>query len=119
MSFKNLIRQHPLTRKLVNTLNPFNLSVPPGHFYSPVPDINEVKKNADKIFNSQKPVLGTLKIEADTSASLEQRLVKFSTLKITEANFQTLSKEQTREIVAAVEKTIPDEDRVIALDRLL
>ena len=67
----------------------------------------------------QKPVLGTLKIEADTSASLEQRLVKFSTLKITEANFQTLSKEQTREIVAAVEKTIPDEDRVIALDRVL
>lgn len=67
----------------------------------------------------QKPTLGTLKIESDTSVSLEERLVKFSTLKITEANFQTLSKEQTREIVSEVEKTIPAEDRVIALDRVL
>ena len=67
----------------------------------------------------QKPTMGTLKIEADTSVSLEQRLVKFSTLKITEANFQTLSKDQTREIISAVEKAIPDEDRMIALDRVL
>src|SRR5690242_2976954 len=37
---------------------------------------------------AQKPVLGTIKLESDTEVSLEQRLVKFSTLKITEANFQ-------------------------------
>lgn len=67
----------------------------------------------------QKPILGTIKVEADTLVSLEQRLVKFSTLKITEANFQTLSKEQTREIVSEIEKTIPDEDRIISLDRVL
>src|SRR5262245_30867403 len=36
----------------------------------------------------QKPALGTLKIEADTAVSTEQRLVKFSSLKITETNFQ-------------------------------
>jgi len=66
-----------------------------------------------------KPAMGVLKIEADTSVSLEQRLVRFSTLKVTEANFQTLSKDQTREIVTAVEKTIPPEERVIALDRVL
>src|SRR5205085_641726 len=67
----------------------------------------------------EKPALGTLKIEADTQTALTERLVKFSVLKITEANFQSLSKEQTREIIAEVEKTIPDEDRIIALDRVL
>ena len=67
----------------------------------------------------QKPALGTIKIETDTQVSLEQRLVKFSPLKITETNFQTLTKEQTREIVEAIEKNIPDEDRLIALDRVL
>jgi hypothetical protein len=67
----------------------------------------------------QKPILGTIKVEADTLVSLEQRLVKFSTFKITEANFQTLPKDQTREIVSELEKNIPDEDRIIALDRVL
>jgi hypothetical protein len=67
----------------------------------------------------EKPALGTIKIEADTSVSLEQRLVKFATLKITETNFQTLTKDQTREIAAEIEKTIPQEDRVIGLDRVL
>ena len=67
----------------------------------------------------QKPTLGTLKVETDTSVALEQRLVKFSVLKITEANFQALSKDQTQEIIAEVEKAIPDQDRLIALDRVL
>ena len=57
-SLKNIIRQHPLTRKLVNKLNPFNLSVPPGHFYSPVPDINEIKQREEKIFDRYKKVEG-------------------------------------------------------------
>jgi hypothetical protein len=67
----------------------------------------------------KKPTLGTIKFEADTSVSLERRLVNFSTFKITEANFQTLSKDQTREIIGALEKNIPAEDRIIALDRVL
>jgi hypothetical protein len=66
-----------------------------------------------------KPTLGTIKIETDTNVSTEQRLVKFSTLKITEANFQSLPKEKTAEIVAEIEKGIPEEDRLIALDRVL
>ncbi|HEU4386203.1 MAG TPA: hypothetical protein VFV34_00300, partial [Blastocatellia bacterium] len=66
-----------------------------------------------------KPALGTIKIEADTDVSLTERLVRFSALKITEANFQSLSKEQAREIVTEVEKTIPAEDRIIALDRVV
>src|SRR6185503_219738 len=66
-----------------------------------------------------KPALGTIKFETDTEVSLEQRLVKFSKIKIVETNFQTLSKDQTQEIVSELEKNIPDEDRIIALDRVL
>jgi hypothetical protein len=65
------------------------------------------------------PSMGSLKIEADTSVSLQERLVKFSVIKITEANFPSLSKEQTRDIISEIEKTIPDDDRIIALDRVL
>lgn len=67
----------------------------------------------------QKPAMGTIKLEADTSVALTDRLVKFSTIKITETNFKTLSKEQTQEIVSQIEKNLPEEGRVIALDRVL
>jgi hypothetical protein len=67
----------------------------------------------------QKPALGTVKLEAETEVALTERLVKFSKLKIVETNFQTLSKEQTQEIVTAIEKNFPAEDRFIALDRVL
>jgi hypothetical protein len=66
-----------------------------------------------------KPALGTIKVEAGTQVSLEQRLVRFSVLKITETSFPSLSKEQTQELVTEIEKAIPDEERVIALDRVL
>jgi hypothetical protein len=68
---------------------------------------------------AQKPTLGTVKLEADTNVSLEKRLVKFSPIKIIEVNFQTLSKDQTREIVTELENALPDEDRIMGLDRVL
>jgi hypothetical protein len=67
----------------------------------------------------QKPAMGTIKLQADTSVALTERLVKFSTVKVTETNFQTLSKEQTQEIVGQIEQAIPKEDRLIGLDRVL
>jgi hypothetical protein len=67
----------------------------------------------------QKPELGTLKVEADTQVSVAQRLVRFSVLKITETNFPNLPKEQTQELITEIDKTIPAEDRVISLDRVL
>ena len=66
-----------------------------------------------------KPAFGTIKLEADTKVSVTERLVSFQQLKIAEANFQTLQKEQVREIVAEIDKAIPDDERVIALDRVL
>jgi hypothetical protein len=66
-----------------------------------------------------KPALGSLKLESDTTVSVEKRLVSFKQLKITESNFPNLPKEQVREVVTEIEKAIPDEERVIALDRVL
>ena len=66
-----------------------------------------------------KPVLGTVRLETRTRVALEDRLVSFDPLKIVEANFQTLPKEQVQGVVAAIEKAIPDDERVIALDRVL
>jgi hypothetical protein len=66
-----------------------------------------------------KPALGSLKVEADTKVSLSERLVNFSVLQVTESNFPTLKKEEVREVVAEIVKAIPDDERVIALDRVL
>ena len=48
-----------------------------------------------------------------------ERLVKFTPLKITEANFRTLSREQMRDLIAEIDASIPEDERVIALDRVL
>ncbi len=66
-----------------------------------------------------KPALGTVKIEADTKVAVEERLVSFSDFSLTESNFPTLTKEQTRDIVGEIVKAVPRDDRVIALDRVL
>lgn len=66
-----------------------------------------------------KAALGSLKIEADTRVSTAERLVNFSDFKITESSFPTLAKEQLREVVAEIDKSIPADDRVLALDRVL
>jgi hypothetical protein len=66
-----------------------------------------------------KPSLGTVKVETDTRVSLADRLVKFSVLKITEANFPQVPKEQIREVTDEIDKAIPDEERIIGLDRVL
>ena len=68
---------------------------------------------------TEKPSLGTIKLEADTKVSPEERLVSFQNMKIVEVNLPMVAKEQTREIAAEIDKAIPDEERVIALDRVL
>ena len=68
---------------------------------------------------ADKPALGTVKLEADTEVALTERLVSFAKMKIVEANFPTLNKDQIGEVAAVVEKMIPTDDRVIALDRVL
>jgi hypothetical protein len=66
-----------------------------------------------------KPVMGTLKLEGNTKVSVPDRLVSFQQIKVIEANFPTLPKEQLREVATIIDTAIPDDDRVISLDRVL
>ncbi len=66
-----------------------------------------------------KPTMGTVKLEAETKVSVAERLVNFAGLKITEANFQGLEKEQVREVTEQIGKAIPEGEPVIGLDRVL
>ena len=66
-----------------------------------------------------KPAFGTLKIESDTSVSLDKRLVSFSEFKITESNFSTLQKEQIRDLLTEISESMSLDERVIGLDRVL
>ena len=66
-----------------------------------------------------KPALGSLRMEADTKVAVADRLVSFTDFKIAESNFPTLPKEQMREVVTEIDKAIPDDERVIGLDRVL
>jgi hypothetical protein len=66
-----------------------------------------------------KPALGTIRLEADTDVAVADRLVSFKKLRTVEASFQTLPEEQVRDVVATIEKVMSDDDRVIALDRVL
>ena len=68
---------------------------------------------------ADKPAVGTIKFEADTKVSVADRLVSFANMKIVEASFQTLSKEQVQEVTSQVDRQMPGDDRVIALDRVL
>jgi hypothetical protein len=65
------------------------------------------------------PVLGSIKVEAQTTVALEQRLVSFASLRITETNFGIAGRARTKEIVADIETALPEFERVIALDRVL
>jgi hypothetical protein len=69
--------------------------------------------------NATRPSLGTIKMEAKTDVSLEDRLVRFSPVSITETNFGSLPREQVQDIVATIDQGIPDHERIIALDRVL
>ncbi len=68
---------------------------------------------------NQKPALGTVKLEADTSVAMSDRLVNFSNIQLTESNVPALQKEQLRDVLTTISSRLPAEDRVIALDRVL
>ena len=65
------------------------------------------------------PAIGTIKVESDTSVALDDRLVSFSEFKITESNFPSLQRDQVKALVSEIDASVPLEERVIALDRVL
>jgi len=66
-----------------------------------------------------KAALGTITVEANTSVAVAERLVNFSDLKITNANFATLKKEEVQPVQQDIIAALPLDQRVIALDRVL
>ena len=66
-----------------------------------------------------KPALGTVKVESDTSVALDERPVSFSEFKIAEPSFPTLPRDQLRTVVDEIIASVPLDQRVIALDRVL
>ncbi|HKB39504.1 MAG TPA: hypothetical protein VKD72_23915, partial [Gemmataceae bacterium] len=68
---------------------------------------------------AQKPALGTIKVEANTSVAVSERLVSFSDFRVTESNFQTLEGDQKKTVLADIQSAVPANERVIALDRVL
>ena len=66
-----------------------------------------------------KPTLGTVTLEGATSVSLEDRLVRLAPVRVTEMNFSSLGKDALQDMLAEIQGGIPDEERVIALDRVL
>src|SRR5262245_37009104 len=67
-----------------------------------------------------KPTLGTLKLEADTSVAVSERLVNFQNLKLAETNFPNMPKEQLQELTShIVDKAVPHGELVLGLDRVL
>jgi hypothetical protein len=69
--------------------------------------------------STKPPALGTVKLEADTSTAVDERLVNFSQVKLTEPHFPSLSNDELKDAVARVEKLVPEGEAVIGLDRVL
>ena len=68
---------------------------------------------------TSKAQFGTVKIEADSSVALDERLVSFTPFKITEFNFPSLSRDAAQKISSELQAAIPQGTQAIALDRVL
>src|SRR5437773_6744976 len=66
-----------------------------------------------------KPAMGTVKVEADSVVAVNERLVNFSEIKLTETTFPGLPNDQLREVVAQIQNIVPEGGLVLALDRVL
>ena len=51
---------------------------------------------------AEKAQLGTVKVESDTVVAVSERLVRFPSVKVTEAKFATLDRDQLREVVTQI-----------------
>ncbi len=63
--------------------------------------------------------LGVVKLEAKTSVSIEERLVKLDNIHLTQVNFPTLDQAKSKDVTGALIERFPKEGLVIALDRVM
>src|SRR5689334_2287915 len=73
MEFIHKIIEHlPLPRSLKNFMH-----YPPGHFYSPVPSLNEIKQHEDKIFGPPPDRLPGIDLNIEEQLAYFDRLKQF------------------------------------------
>jgi hypothetical protein len=68
---------------------------------------------------SQKAELGTIRFETPTSTSVEERMVNLQKLAITSMRFESLPKAQTQEVLVEIRNSFPQENLLVALDRVV
>jgi predicted O-methyltransferase YrrM len=82
---KRVVAKLPYISKLEEELNTYKTKYPPGHFYSPLPSIEEVKRNREQIFSiSHKEIPGIDLHEASQLALLDEFRSYYSQLPFTE-----------------------------------
>ncbi len=59
---------------------------------------------------STKPDLGTVAVEAETKVTLDERLVNFSELTVSEASFPTLARDKVRELTTELQNAMPEQE---------
>ena len=68
---------------------------------------------------AKKSDLGTIRLESPTSVAVEERMVNFVKVDITSMSFPSLEKLETQEVLSEIKKSLPKENVLIALDRIL
>jgi hypothetical protein len=70
------IRRLPSKLKLANQclFGPYFKAIPPGHFYSPLPDLDEVDKRSGRIFGSKPESIGGVDLRTDSQVRLLEKL---------------------------------------------
>jgi hypothetical protein len=68
---------------------------------------------------AEKPDLGTIKFDANTTISTEARQVHFTDLRVLETHFPSLGRDQTQDAAAGLKAALGDKQPVMSLDRVL
>ena len=68
---------------------------------------------------SSRPDLGTVRLESPTSTSVEERMVNLVKVDVTSMSFPSLDKAESQEVLAEIRKSLPKENMLVALDRVM
>lgn len=71
-----VLERDALKSELTSLRKEYNQFVPPGHFYSPIPDINQIKKDANKIFIAPSKSIPGLELNEESQLKLLEKFKK-------------------------------------------
>jgi len=86
-SVKNVLKKIPVIKELVSVrrkllsvrmlLKADNLFVPPGHFYSPLPSLDEITKDDSKIFGDTPHKIGGINLREEEQLDLLKKFIAY------------------------------------------